>query len=363
MSTEQQDDEYLWSKRGPPEREVERLERLLGRFAEPAPIAQAARTDAPAQRVASAPDESAQRVELAPGEASERGLRSRDASAQRVPFAPGASGPRFARSPGARMRARRPWLVAAACVVVVLGAWRLFASRDDGYAVRGVAGTRSLGVGESLDASADAELDLGRLGELRVAKGSRLRVVERGDELHKLFLERGAISASIVARPRLFQIDTPAGLSVDLGCEYDLAVDDAGLTTLSVRTGRVAFETDGRKVLVPKGAICRSLPGRGPDTPVFLDAAPDFVAALRSVEFSSQPDPEALARVCELDRREDSLSLFHLLDAPSRELRTRVFARLSDAYPRPSDVTLEGILAGDERMLASWRAELEPDWR
>ncbi|MCC6407188.1 MAG: FecR domain-containing protein [Planctomycetes bacterium] len=312
MSTERRDDEYLWSKRGPPDREVERLERLLGRFAEPAPNANAASTEPTAD---------------------------------------------------VRARAWLPWLAAAALVVVALGAWRLFASRDGGYEVRGVAGMRSLGVGESLDASADAELDLGRLGELRVAKGSRLRVVERGDELHKLYLERGAISASVVARPRLFQIDTPAGLSVDLGCEYDLAVDDAGQTTLSVRTGRVAFETEGRKVLVPKGAICRSLPGRGPDTPVFLDAAPDFVAALRSVEFASEPDPDALSRVCELDRREDSLSLFHLLDAPSRELRARVFARLSDAYPRPSDVTLEGILAGDERMLASWRTELEPDWR
>ena len=322
MSTEERDDEYLWSKRGAPDPEVERLERLLGRYAEPA---------------ATAPNSLAGERDLAD--------RAREATSHRA------------------SHAWRPWLAAAAIVVVALGAWKLLASNGGGYEVRGVAGTRSLDVGESLDASADAELDLGALGEVRVVKGSRLRVVERGDELHKLYLERGAISASIFAAPRRFQIDTPAGLSVDLGCEYDLVVDDAGATTLSVRTGRVAFETDGRKVLVPHGASCHAVPGRGPDTPVFHDAELEFVAAVRAVEFASEPDEASIARVTELDRREDSLSLYHLLDAPSRELRGRIFDRLAQVYPQPNDVTREGIVAGDERMRASWLAELEADWR
>ncbi|MCE9593648.1 MAG: FecR family protein [Planctomycetes bacterium] len=306
MSTEEENDEYLWSKTGPPDAEVVRLERALGRFRDGSELA-----------------------------------RASTGGARRILFA------------------------AAAVIAVALGAWWFVAGRasTSGYAVHGLADRRTIDVGDEVAFATDASVDLGALGEVRVAAGSRLGVLERGAELEKLYLERGRISASILARPRLFQIGTPAGLSIDLGCRYDLAVDDAGTTTLSVRTGRVAFATDGREVLVPRGATCRSVPGRGPDTPVYENAEPDFVAALRAVEFASEPDEDAIARVCTLARREDSLSLFHLLDAPSRALRARVFERLSELYARPIDVTAEGVLAGDEAMRASWREEIERDWR
>lgn len=306
MSTEEENDEYLWSKSGAPDAEVVRLERALGRF---------------------------------------RHGRATSSTSNR--------------------RTHRVLFAAAAVIAIALGAWWFVAGRapTSGYAVHGLADRRTIDVGDEVAFATDASVDLGALGEVRVAAGSRLGVLARGDELQKLYLERGRISASILAKPRLFQIGTPAGLSIDLGCRYDLAVDDAGTTTLSVRTGRVAFATDGREVLVPRGATCRAVPGRGPDTPVYENAEPDFVAALRAVEFASEPDAEAIARVCTLARREDSLSLFHLLDAPSRALRSRVFERLSELHARPTDVTAEGILAGDASMRAIWRSEIEQDWR
>lgn len=292
-------DDYLWSRSGAPDPEIARLEALLGRFA-------------------------------------------------------------------ARKPRKFPWralVAAAASVLIAFGVWFAFARGDDGYELRGADGVRRLGPGDEFVATDDAELDLGRLGEVRVARGAKLRVVERSDELAKLFLERGTLSASVIARPRHFQIGTPAGLSVDLGCEYDLSVDDTGVTTLSVRTGRVAFETDGRKVLVPRGASCRAVPGRGPDTPIFDGAAADFVAAVRAVEFALQPEAAAIARLVELDRREDSLSLYHLLDAPSRELRERVFDRLATIYPLPNGVLREAVVAGSEPARLAWRVEFESDWR
>ncbi|MCK6447926.1 MAG: hypothetical protein L6Q99_16155 [Planctomycetes bacterium] len=292
-------DDYLWSRSGAPDPEVARLEALLGRFAAPKP----------------------------------------------------------------RVFPWRALVAAAAVVMLAFGAWFALARGGDGYELRGADGVRRLGPGDEFVATDDAELDLGRLGEVRVARGAKLRVVERSEELAKLFLERGTLSASVIARPRHFQIGTPAGLSVDLGCEYDLSVDDTGVTTLSVRTGRVAFETEGRKVLVPRGASCRAVPGRGPDTPIFDGAAADFVAAVRAVEFASAPDAAAIARLVELDRREDSLSLFHLLDAPSLELRERLFDRLATVYPLPDGVLREAVVAGSELARLAWRVEFESDWR
>jgi ferric-dicitrate binding protein FerR (iron transport regulator) len=306
--SEEHDDEYLWSKRGAPDPEIARLERLLARFAYRDPKKNAARRRAPLLALA-----------------------------------------------------------AAALIAIALGAawWlkRAHSTESGGYQVDGVAGVERLSAGDELAASSDARVVIGSLGDVRVDAGSRLRVDDDGERAHRLFLEHGKIHARILAKPRAFQVGTPAGLSVDLGCYYDLEVDPAGVTTLAVRTGRVAFETAGRKVLVPAGATCRSLPGRGPDTPVFDDASPSFVAAVRAVEFDADPDPGDVDRALELPRREDSLSLAHLLDAPSRELRARVFDRLADLYPLPEGVTREGVLGGDLAMRAAWRETMESDWR
>jgi hypothetical protein len=56
-----------------------------------------------------------------------------------------------------------------------------------------------------------------------------------------LSLERGALHARIAAPPRLFIVDTPSAMAVDLGCEYKLDVDAAGNSRLHVTSGFVAL--------------------------------------------------------------------------------------------------------------------------
>lgn len=311
MSTSEEHDEYLWSKSGPADPEVERLEALLGRY-----------RHVPA----------ASPIPLAP------------ARAARFPFG---------------------WALAAAAVLAVVGAGAWIWSRDTGagYRVDGLAGLSRLFAGDEFEAREDVRVEIGALGDVSVRAGSRMRVEDDGEKHHRLFLEEGKLSARIFARPRLFQIGTPAGLSVDLGCRYDLEVDAEGLTHLAVTSGRVAFETDGRKVLVPEGAACDALPGRGPNTPVFLDADARFVQAVREVEYDAEPDAAAVEQLTSLARREDSLSLFHLLDAPSRSLRERVYERLSVMYELPDDATREGLVEGNAAMRLAWREEMDHDWR
>jgi hypothetical protein len=255
----------------------------------------------------------------------------------------------------------------AASLVVALVVWqsRFVNGRSDSYLVRGIEGLGSLSAGDGFDiaAGSDAVLRIASIGEVTLKPGARGRVDEVGAHSHRLFLERGELHAKIRAAPRVFQIGTPAGITIDLGCEYDLAVDDDGTAHMHVRTGQVAFETKGRKVIVPKGASCDAKKDDVPNTPVMNDAPAAFVAAVRAVEFADEPAESDVRTVLEFDRREDSVSLWHLLDARSTRLREAVYDRLARTWPQPQGVTREGILAGDPAMRAAWRELVQRDWR
>jgi hypothetical protein len=245
----------------------------------------------------------------------------------------------------AALAAAAALLLSASALLALLG--RGSGSRDErpGYAVSGLDGVARLAVGSWLETGAGerARLEIadtaGRLGTVVLDPGARLRLDERSPERHRLFLERGGIAATILATPGVFQVDTPAGLSVDLGCVYRLEVEGA-LTRVAVSTGMVAFESHGRRVLVPAGARCRALAGRGPGVPVWAEAEA-LLERLEALEGAHDP-PESEVRatldlLAERSGREgSSLSLWHLLAAASEPVRAAAFDRLAGLVPPPA---------------------------
>jgi hypothetical protein len=229
------------------------------------------------------------------------------------------------------------------------------------------------------DAATRARLTIGGIGSVVVEPETQLRVESAEgaadpDAEHLLYLERGTLTASIFAAPRLFQVGTPSGIAVDLGCVYTARVDDDGGTLLSVLTGQVAFEADERRVTVPSGASTRARPGSGPGTPVWDDAPAPWRAALERVdELAARREPEAglaaklasaLDSVLATERREDSLPLWHLASwsrLPEAE-RARVVERLAVLVPPPEGVTAQACLALDAEALTAWREEFAWGW-
>jgi hypothetical protein len=198
---------------------------------------------------------------------------------------------------------------------------------------------------------------------VRVAPGSRLRAERIETGAHHLFLERGRITARILAAPQVFQVGTPAGWSIDLGCEYDLAVDDGGAARLTVRTGRVAFEAGGREVIVPMGFWCETAPEERPSVPVSVEAGEELVRAVRALERDPDPSPEALRVVREADIRDHSVTLWHLfLHAEAPSAREVAYANLARVYPLPRGHDDSAIRAGDPEALLAWREVVARDW-
>jgi hypothetical protein len=228
--------------------------------------------------------------------------------------------------------------------------------------------TGRLAVGQWLetDGSSRAKIEVGSIGHVEIDPNTRVRLIETKPTEHRLELARGKMSAKIWAPPRLFFVDTPSAVAADLGCAYTLEVDDSGAGLLHVTSGWVELQLKDRESMVPAGAACATRPGIGPGTPYFEDASPTFKTALSKLDFepgdNTWSNIPALNLVLMEARPKDTLTLWHLLyrvDGKDREL---VFERMAALAPPPKDVTREGVLQLDDKMLHLWKGYLENSW-
>ena len=318
--------DYLWDRSGAPDTDITQLETLMSEL----------REDVPAPAVP-AIDE---RERLA-------GLRR---------FWTGTRVPRFAVAVGA---------MALVFVALLLGPLRL----GRGYAVVRLDGSPRVGdqqinngggeleVGEVIetDGASRAEIRVGLIGQVELEPNSRMRLVRARATEHRLALDRGTMHARIWAPPRLFFVETPSALAIDLGCVYTLNVDESGAGLLRVDSGWVQLDTPQGESIVPAGAAAAMRPGHGPGAPYWLDAAPEFIRALPEVDFGNDHQrAAALPRLLAAARDDDALTLVTLLGRGTPEERGRVYDRLVQLLPPPEGVTREGIIARDMQMLDLW---------
>ena len=225
------------------------------------------------------------------------------------------------------------------------------------------AGGSKLAVGEYLetDAASRARIEIADIGKVEIAPNSRVKLVGTNVKQHRLSLERGGLHAKIAAPPRLFIVDTPSAAAVDLGCEYTLEVDKTGNSKLTVTSGFVALERGGRESIVPAGASCRTMKGKGLGTPFSSVVSPEFERALRSFDFSGGGSRAVKEMV---DRAEyyDIITLWHLLPRVTKNDRPAVYEALAKFVAPPAGVTREGVLSLDNGMLEHWRTSVENAW-
>jgi len=322
-------DDYLWNKKGAPDREVERVENLLGalRFDRPTP-------DFPVMPV-------------------------------KVPEA-------RARWIFRILAALRPAIAVpalAALICVIAASWWVVRHRAayDVIALEGaprvgsaeIRGSGRLTVGQWLetDATSHARISIGEIGRVEVEPNTRIGLVRARATEHRLSLERGMMHALIWAPPGQFFVNTPSAVAADLGCAYTLQVDDDGVGILRVTTGWVAFENKGRESFVPAGAMCQTRPSSGPGTPYQEDASAVFRSALEFLDFQAADSGSRAAALKTLlaeARGKDALTLWHLLFHGDADERGLVYERLAVLVPPPEGVTRAGVLGRDQNMLDRW---------
>ena len=248
-------------------------------------------------------------------------------------------------------------------VFAAAGIWFTIQSSTSGWNVARLQGILKIGsevvvnsgklrVGEWLetDNTSRAKIDVGLIGELEVEPNSRLRLIGVQTTDHRVELEKGTIHARIWAPPRLFFVETAEATVIDLGCEYTLSVDINGVGLLKVSAGYVALNRDGKESIVPAGAACKTRPGFGPGTPFRLSATPLFRSALEQFDRGNE-ESTALAAILTHARPEDAITLWHLLRRTSNADKQQVYNRLEALVRVPSDVTCDGILKDNAKMM------------
>jgi hypothetical protein len=304
-------DDYLWDRSGPPDPEVEKLEKLLGRYKHDAPLRVAAH------------------------------------------------------------RRRWAWVAVAATLLLLVGGGYLFRLHwpdgrpweietfDGTPTVNGepVEGHDRLGIGDTLvtDAQSRVTVRIARVGELEIQPGTELRLVATSRGRHRIALRRGTINARVWAPPFTFGVQTPAGLASDIGCAFSLRYANQG-GLLRVTSGWVDFDGDNRSSLVPEGAMAELRRELGPGTPYWHDAPQTLREALRA--FDRTGSTHDLQRVLDAARPRDGMTLQHLLERARAEHRPVLYDKLSAIAPPPAGVTREGILQRDQRMLSRWRESM-----
>lgn len=220
-----------------------------------------------------------------------------------------------------------------------------------------------LAVGQFLetDANSRARVQVANIGNVEIQPNSRVQLVKTGSTEHRLSLTKGILQAKILAPPRLFIVDTPSAVAVDLGCEYTLEVDKDGNSKLHVTSGYVALERGGREVIVPAGAIAYTRRGKGLGTPFSEDASREFQKALMSFDFENG-GTSALETIFTESSFYDTISLWHLLSRTTDKDREKVFDALEKYVKAPAGTTREGILKLDKKMLDQWWTEIENIW-
>lgn len=260
--------------------------------------------------------------------------------------------------------------VAALLVIAAITVWRLHAPQASWEVVRlsgqpmieanPIARTARLHTGEWLetDATSRALIQVGQLGQVEVDPRSRVRLVKIGENEHRLELARGRLYASIVAAPRLFQVETPSAVAIDLGCAYTLDVDEAGGSLLRVTSGWVALARNGRESFVPAGAAARADADGRLGAPYFEDASAKFRQALSRFDFA-RDKTGAFATVLAEARARDALTLWYLLSRVEGDDRAQAYERLIALVPAAKDFSKADTLRLDPATLAQWKEAVE----
>ncbi len=220
-----------------------------------------------------------------------------------------------------------------------------------------------LAVGDVLetDASSRARIAVADIGNVEIRPNSRVKLIGTDPKQHRLSLERGSLHAKIIAPPRLFIVDTPTAVAVDLGCEYTLDVDKSGSSKLHVTSGFVSLERGGRESIVPAGAMCITKKGKGLGTPFSAETSEAFRSALERFDFASGGS-NAVQAILANRNFYDMITLWHLLPRVQKADRDKIYDALIEYVKPPNGVTRDGIMRLDKKMLTDWREEVERIW-
>ena len=204
------------------------------------------------------------------------------------------------------------------------------------------------------DANSSVTVAIPEMGRLLIDNATTISRTKNSNEIK---LDKGQIRKFEGDASDVLTVLTPLAKFTELykGGAFRLHVDENGSCKLTVESGWVIVNIKEFDSYVPKNFGC--LISRGKYAiPYPSDSPPQLISLLEN--FSGINDP-SVGTILSMMTKQESLSLWHIIQLVSTENRSIAFDRLNELIPAPSGVTKEGILALNKTMLLDWRQEIE----
>lgn len=205
-------------------------------------------------------------------------------------------------------------------------------------------------IGETITVGRTAmELTIANIGKANVAPGSEITLVTTSVREHRLALRHGRLHANVVAPPRLFVVETAAATAIDLGCEYDVTINRAGVGELTVLSGSVELTSKFGAVVVPAGYTAQLAPNLGTGVPL-ITAGGSYLEAIAADVAAGVPIAPDRWRTPNAD---DAITLAYLLPRLDAAARNIVVDQLSPLVPL-AEIDSGAAKAGDLGEIQRW---------
>lgn len=211
------------------------------------------------------------------------------------------------------------------------------------------------GVWLKTDATSEAVLKSGVIGDIDIAPESEIKLVGTSNNEYKLYLKSGKISARTWSPPDFFKIEIPSVEIIDLGCAFTIEAGKDNSSKLYVSSGWVALKSGKEKFIVPAGMICETNANGQTDIPYFVNTSSVFKDEL--VQYDSGRS-DVLEKLLLNAKYSDKVSLWYLLKSVDPDEKKMIYDKLAEFVTPPENVNYIGIMNGDNAMFLSWWEKL-----
>lgn len=192
------------------------------------------------------------------------------------------------------------------------------------------------------------------IGNLEVDANTKISRLSGNNQLR---LEKGKITKSASNSKESVSVLTQLAeyREYSPNSSYILTIDEDYTSTLNVKSGQMTVDVNGFESYVPKGYYC-VVSRDHLAVPYNPNSNPELIQKL--INFTGSTDPQ-LSVIVTLASTDDALSLWHVLQMASTENRGIVYNRLFELVPHGQNITKEGVMKLDEKMLQSWLDEIQ----
>lgn len=198
-----------------------------------------------------------------------------------------------------------------------------------------------------------AELVVANIGRIIIEPNTKVYFVKGSDGNNRINVEYGTINADMNSNGKTFFVEMPSAVATDNGGKYTMTIDSLGDGYVFVKSGKVDVESPNRAAIVPAGNIVLTKKNIGVGTPFNENSSPKFRNALFSYDFGKCNDA-CVTVLLNAAKISDAVTLVNLMPNVDKEYSDKVYSKLANFVPPPSNIHSDSIPFIDEKKLNEW---------